>query len=401
MLIIEKSLPVLEEFSHKVVSDTLYGLPFPIEVSISTADRLKNWEEVCDAAIIGPGVGASAVNAVSRLKQLSSSTQVLVCVTQAAFSQGSFDRAVLDDVRAVIGEIGQYEMLRRELLGICSDLLMNESEKPSPRLLHGRYEIIKVLGAGSLGTVYLCRHHELRGALVAMKILFKEVADDGIIADRFRNEIVASYGVSHPNVVRAYEYFRDGNIIAFTMEYVAGGSLADRLGKHENIEIKEAVSLLKQMASGVQAIHEAGIIHRDLKPENILLTETGDVKITDFGIARVSAGPKLSQYGGVVGTIDFVSPEYLERGQVDHRADVYALGVIGYEMITGEAPFKGNSVIEAMTLRLRTDPQPPSVTRKECPLELDAIVLKAMERNPETRYQSASELYNALSTLTI
>lgn len=257
----------------------------------------------------------------------------------------------------------------------------------------GRYEVVKCLGAGSMGLVYACRHRELSGHLVAIKVLFPEVAQDSVAAARFRNEIVASYGVSHPNVVRAYEYFRDGDLVAYTMEYIGGGDLADKLGRNEaRLPIDMIMRYLAQIASGVQAIHDAGIVHRDLKPENILLTENGDVKITDFGIARTGHGPKLTEHGGVVGTIDYVSPEYLEKGQVDYRSDIYAIGVLGYEMITGESPFRGDSVIATMTMRLRTDPKTPSSLRADCPKELDRIILQAMHRNPELRYQRAIEI---------
>ncbi len=266
-------------------------------------------------------------------------------------------------------------------------------------IVNGRYEIVKCLGTGSMGMVYACRHRELSGHLVAMKVLFTEVARDNVAAARFRNEIVASYGVSHPNVVRAYEYFRDGDLVAFTMEYIGGGDLADRISSDLPLAIHEIVRMLSQMCSGVQAIHDAGIIHRDLKPENILVTAQGDIKITDFGIARCGAGPKLTEHGGVVGTIDYVSPEYLERGQVDARSDIYALGVLAYEMITGESPFKGKSVIETMTMRLRSDPEPPHRLRADCPIGLATIVLHAMSRDPERRYQRASEMLRDLQSI--
>jgi len=266
-------------------------------------------------------------------------------------------------------------------------------------IVNGRYEVVKCLGTGSMGMVYACRHRELAGHLVAMKVLFPEVARDEVAAARFRNEIVASYGVSHPNVVRAYEYFRDGDLIAFTMEYIPGGDIADKIANSDKITIDEVLRMLSQMCSGVQAIHDAGIIHRDLKPENILLTAQGDVKITDFGIARAGTGPRLTDHGGVVGTIDYVSPEYLERGEVDARSDIYAMGVISYEMLTHELPFKGKSVIETMTLRLRTDPEPPHRLRQDCPPKLSEIVLKAMARDFKARYQSAREMYEDLQDL--
>ncbi|NMC63436.1 MAG: serine/threonine protein kinase [SAR324 cluster bacterium] len=267
-------------------------------------------------------------------------------------------------------------------------------------VIAGRYEVVKCLGAGSMGLVYACRHRELAGHLVAVKVLFPEVSQDRVAAARFRNEIFASYGVSHPNVVRAYEYIRDGDLVAYTMEYVGGGDLADRLSRsRELMQIPEIIKVLDQMCNGVQAIHDSGIVHRDLKPENILLTKEGDVKIADFGIARTGHGPKLTEHGGVVGTIDYVSPEYILNSQVDWRSDIYAIGILGYEMLTGDSPFRGDSVYATMTKRLKTDPEVPSKIRQDCPPELDAIILKAMKRDPEARYQSASAMHFDLEPL--
>ncbi len=247
-----------------------------------------------------------------------------------------------------------------------------------------------------MGMVYACKNKDLSGHLVAMKVLFSEVARDAVAAARFRNEIVASYGVNHPNVTRAYEYFRDGDIIAYTMEYVGGGDMADRIGGDQQMPIPDIIRMLRQMCSGVQAIHDADITHRDLKPENILITATGDIKITDFGIAKTGTGPKLTEHGGVVGTIDYVSPEYLERGTVDARSDIYALGVMAYEMVTGESPFKGKSVIETMTMRLRSDPAAPHKLRADCSPALGGIILKAMARDVNSRYQTAAEMLRDL-----
>jgi serine/threonine protein kinase len=260
-------------------------------------------------------------------------------------------------------------------------------------VIGGKYEVVKCLGSGSMGLVYACRHRELQGQMVAVKVLFPEVARDKVAAARFRNEVLASYGVSHPNVVRAYEYLRDGDLVAYTMEYVGGGDLAEKLSRQERLPIGEIVRLLSQMAAGVQAIHDARIVHRDLKPENILLTKEGSVKIADFGIARTQHGHKLTEHGGVVGTIDYVAPEYMLRSQVDWRSDIYALGILAFEMVTGEPPFRGDSVYATMTKRLKTDPELPSKLRPECPEELDRVILKAMQREPHLRYQSALEMF--------
>jgi hypothetical protein len=265
-------------------------------------------------------------------------------------------------------------------------------------VIAGRYEVVKCLGQGSMGLVYACRHRELQGHLFALKVLFPEVAQDKVASQRFMNEVVASYSVSHPNVVRAYEYIRDGDLVAYAMEYVGGGDLADRLGNRDQLPpIQETVRLLSQMCLGVQAIHRAGIVHRDMKPENILISKEGQIKIADFGIARMGHGPKLTEHGGVVGTIDYVSPEYMLNAQVDWRSDIYALGILAYEMVTGESPFRGDSVYATMTKRLKADPVLPSALRPECPPELDKIILRAMHREVELRYQSAMEMYDDLA----
>jgi serine/threonine protein kinase len=267
-------------------------------------------------------------------------------------------------------------------------------------VIAGRYEVVRCLGAGSMGLVYACQHKDLAGHLVAVKVLFPEVARDKVAAARFNNEIFASYGVSHPNVVRAYEYLRDGDLVAYTMEYISGGDLADRLARPDSpIPLHDVVDILSQMCLGVQAIHDAGIVHRDLKPENILLTKDKKVKIADFGIARTDGGPKLTEHGGVVGTIDYVSPEYMLNSHVDWRSDIYAMGILAYEMVAGESPFKGDSVYATMTKRIKTDPKPPSSLRPDCPAALDAIILKAMARSPDLRYQSAGEMFFELQLL--
>jgi len=277
--------------------------------------------------------------------------------------------------------------------------MQDEKFIQSGTIIAKRYEILKCLGAGSMGMVYSCRDCELAGRRIAMKVLFPEVAHDTIATKRFMNEVNAAYIVSHPNVVRAYEFFRDGDLVAYTMEFVDGGDLASRLAENKLIPINESLNILSQMCLGVQAIHDAQIIHRDLKPENIMLTHDGVVKIADFGIARLHNGPKLTEHGGVVGTIDYVSPEYMLNSQVDWRSDIYAIGILAYEMIAGCPPFRGDSVYATMTKRLKTDPEPLTKFRPECPKKLANIVIKAMAREPDKRFQSAYEMYEALNQL--
>ena len=267
-------------------------------------------------------------------------------------------------------------------------------------IIGSRYKVTRCLGTGSMAVVYACADRERDGQIVALKVLFPEVAEDRVALRRFRNEIFAAYGVVHENVVRAFEYIREGDITGYTLEYVSGGDLADKLARsNASIPIGEVIELLMDMCAGLQAIHDAGIIHRDMKPENILLTELGRAKIADFGIARTDSGQKLTEHGGVIGTIDYVSPEYMLNSHVDWRSDIYALGILAYEIVTGEAPFRGESVYATMMKRLKTEPKAPSCLRSECPAELDRIIQKAMARALEERYQSAQAMHEDLEAL--
>lgn len=266
-------------------------------------------------------------------------------------------------------------------------------------VIAGRFEVMKSLGSGSMGLVYACRDREFSGRIVALKVLFPEFASDETSMARFRNEIVASYRVSHPNVIRSFELIRDSDLVAYTMEYVEGGTLLDYIESDSLLSVNEAIGITIDICAGLQSIHDAEIVHRDMKPENILITHDKIVKIADFGIARTSQGPKLTEHGGVVGTIDYVSPEYVLESRVDWRSDIYALGIIFYEVLTGQSPFQGDSVYSVMTQRISTDPVPPSQLRKECSENLDKVVLKALARKPEERYQSAADFASDLSEL--
>jgi serine/threonine protein kinase len=266
-------------------------------------------------------------------------------------------------------------------------------------LIANRYEVLKCLGAGSMGMVYACSYKELSDHIIALKVLFGEVSEDPVLAARFRNEIYASYGVNHPNVVKAYEYIQEGGLTAFSMEYIDGGDLAGRLEAKEPLDYPEILKILAQMSSGLVAIHEAGLIHRDLKPENILLTREGDIKIADFGIVRNVAGPRLTEHGGVIGTIEYVSPEYLASNQVDERSDIFSLGVLAYEMVTQESPFRGETLIETMQKKLKTDPKPPKGYRSDCPDQLNEIILKCLQKDPKKRYQKAKNIYEDVVSL--
>lgn len=265
-------------------------------------------------------------------------------------------------------------------------------------LFGGRYEVIKHLGAGGMGAVYLACDPRHRDFLVALKILYPGVIKTEETRVRFRNEIVASYRVNHRNIVRAYEYFDEAHYQAYAMEYVDGGDLLQRM-QDGPLPIGLCIDVLKQVAEGLGAVHAEGICHRDLKPENILLTKKGVVKITDFGVARLKGAEGLTQAGAMVGTPKYVAPEYIETGESDHRGDIFALGVIAYEMLTGASPFREESRTALMVERFHNEVTPLIEQRPDCPARLVEIVEKAMKVRLSERYQNAEELVSDLSLI--
>ncbi|MCB0357987.1 MAG: protein kinase [Bdellovibrionales bacterium] len=266
----------------------------------------------------------------------------------------------------------------------------------SENLLFSRYRVVDRLASGSTGTIYLCEHQDFPGRLIAVKILSSEVARDPIVQKRFQNEIVASYDIDHPNVIRAFDYIREKELLGYSMEYIDGGDLRDLLEEQTRLSVDDSLDILIQICDGIAAIHRAGIIHRDLKPENILLTRTGQVKISDFGIAHFVGGSKLTAAGAIVGTLDYVSPEYLSTGELSTRCDIYGVGVLAYQMLTGEIPLEGSSVIDSLRRRVHEDAPRPSSINSEIPPALDDIVVRALARRPEERFSSALAMRDAL-----
>jgi serine/threonine protein kinase len=259
-------------------------------------------------------------------------------------------------------------------------------------LVQGRYLVEKSLGIGSMAVVYRCLDNNLRKRQVAMKVLFNRVDEE--TKARFYKEIMYSYEIVHPNVVRTYELIDEPDLTAITLEYVDGGDLADLIfnQKQNHMSLNAAVDILAQLLRGVHAIHAAGIIHRDLKPENVLVTRAGVCKIADFSVAWTKNATKLTSHGGVIGSFSYISPEYLDHGQLDHRADIYALGVIAYEILTGSLPHKGDNLMQ-LASRAKDQIAPPSEVRPDCPVELSNIVMRALAADPELRYQTVSDMY--------
>ncbi|NDC38138.1 MAG: serine/threonine protein kinase [Proteobacteria bacterium] len=258
-------------------------------------------------------------------------------------------------------------------------------------LFAGRYEILRRIGAGGMGAVYLACDPIDRDFKVALKLLHPGTLQSPTARERFRNEITAHYQIKHPNVVRAYEYFDAEDVQAYAMEYVDGCDLLERL-RQGRMAPSEVAQILTQVASALEAIHKAGIVHRDLKPENIMLTRGGQVKISDFGVARVRDSRTLTNVGSMVGTPKYLAPEYVETGECDGRGDIFAVGVIAYELISGDSPFGRDFKPRDVLERLRMHIPPLLEVVPRCPPDLAHIIHRAMCLRVLQRYQSATEL---------
>ncbi len=277
--------------------------------------------------------------------------------------------------------------------------MFTEDSHVPGEILNGRYEIVNCIGKGSCGVVYKCRFEEKPGSYVAVKVLNPKLMEDRVAVSRFSNEFIACSNITHHNVLKAHEVFRQGALVGFSMEYVEGADLAEFMSRHPRAPFDVTLNIMQQVACGLEAVHQAGVIHRDLKPENILLSRTGHAKIADFGTARLTGGPKLTETGNVVGTLDYLCPEYLAHDTLDERADIYALGVIGYEMLTGEIPFRSDNLVDMLFAKKNREAEPVERLRTGCPRSLARIVMRALRRDPELRQQNASELLKELRAI--
>jgi len=258
-----------------------------------------------------------------------------------------------------------------------------------------RYEIARLIGEGGMGAVYEAINRETK-TRVALKVLFPSVSNNPKSRARFNEEMRICEEITHENVVKSYEHFDLPNFLAFAMEYIDGGDLSSMM-KSTTLNISQIVNFIGQAARGLSAIHTAGIIHRDLKPENMLITGKGVLKITDFGLARSDQSGTLTNIGAMVGTPQYVSPEYIELGECDRRADIFALGVIAYEVISGQSPWGGQSGIAGLARRNFKIFPDLCLVAPHCSPHLATVVARCMAHNLTVRYQSAEELLQDLS----
>ncbi|MDI6601399.1 MAG: Stk1 family PASTA domain-containing Ser/Thr kinase [Thermoanaerobacteraceae bacterium] len=260
------------------------------------------------------------------------------------------------------------------------------------KMLGNRYEILEEIGQGGMGIVYKARCH-LLNRLVAIKILRPEFSHDEEFIKRFKYESQSAASLSHPNIVSIYDVGNEGDIYYIVMEYVNGKTLKQIIKESNGpLPLDRAMSITSQVLRALDNAHRHNIIHRDIKPHNILLTEDGIAKVTDFGIARAATDYTLTYNKNIIGTAQYFSPEQARGGIVDEKSDIYSLGIVMYEMLTGQVPFEGDSPISVALKHIEENLIPPSRLNHNIPKGIEEIIMKATEKDPNRRYSSANEM---------
>src|SRR6516165_7076486 len=262
----------------------------------------------------------------------------------------------------------------------------------SPRVFSNRYELTHLIARGGMAQVYRARDR-LLDRPVALKVLFPELSVDRAFVERFRREAQAAANLSHPNIVPVFDWGEDAGTYFIVMEFVDGQPLSAVLRDPQRLPPGQIAQIGASVAAALAFAHRHGVVHRDVKPGNVLITPEGEVKVTDFGIARaVNTEESLTQTGAVMGTAAYFSPEQAEGKTVDARSDIYSLGVVLYEMAVGRPPFIGDSPVAVASKHVRDDPILPRVANAACPAALEAVIMTAMAKDPAMRYGSAEEL---------
>lgn len=257
--------------------------------------------------------------------------------------------------------------------------------------LDGRYEIIEIIGVGGMAVVYKA-FDNIDNRIVAVKVLKDEFLQNEEFRRRFKNESKAIAVLSHPNIVKIYDVSYGDNLQYIVMEYVEGITLKEYIEQQGRLDIREAIYFVTQILRALQHAHDKGIVHRDIKPQNILLVADGTIKVTDFGIARFSRSETRTMTDGAIGSVHYISPEQAKGSVTDAKTDLYSVGVVLYEMLTGKVPFQSDNAVSVALMQLQNDPVKPRELNPDIPVGLEQIIIRAMQKNPNDRYQSASEM---------
>jgi serine/threonine-protein kinase len=264
--------------------------------------------------------------------------------------------------------------------------------------LLGRYEIVAELGKGAMGVVYRANDPMLNRRVAIKTINTEEAGHEGMAEyeARFYTEAKAAGGLNHPNIIIIYDIGKSGHLVYMAMEYIEGRELREMLADGKPLPVPQAVDIAAQVAEGLAYAHQHQVVHRDIKPANIMITPDGRAKIADFGIARMRSSETRTQTGVILGSPKYISPEQVVGKRADHRSDIFSLGVILYECVTGSTPFNGEGLSALMYQITNHDPAPPSSSNPQVPVMLDYIIAKVLAKGPEARYQSAADFANDL-----
>lgn len=254
----------------------------------------------------------------------------------------------------------------------------------------GNFKIVEKIGEGGMGAVYRGLDVMLERE-VAIKMLRPELSSQPDVVERFRTEAVTLAKLNHPNIATLYSFMRDGEDFFMIMEFVRGQSLDDVIRRFGAMSVERAILLIGQALEGLDHAHRMGIIHRDIKPANLMVTDEGAIKVMDFGIARMLGTARLTRQGNVVGTIEYMSPEQVRAMETDARSDVYSMGIVLYEMVTGRVPFSSTSEFELMKAQVEQAPPPPRSFAAHIPLQIEQALMRSIAKKPEARYQTAGE----------
>ena len=265
------------------------------------------------------------------------------------------------------------------------------------KVLDGRYEILEEVGNGGMAVVYKAKDFDT-GSIVAVKILREEYLDNEEFCRRFRNESRAIALLNHPNIVKIFDVCNSPSLQYIVMEYIDGISLKDYIEQQRVIRVKEAVHFTTQILRALMHAHSKGIVHRDIKPQNIMLLPNGRIKVTDFGIARLITSQTSTITDKAIGSVHYIAPEQARGATTDARADLYSVGVMLYEMLTGKLPFDANSAVSVAVMQLQADPKMPRQINPNIPVGLEEITIQAMQKDPNARYQSAAEMLQDIET---